>query len=442
MTFQNIPANYGRVSSDTNRIYFKLYTSNYTLPNFRYVINLYIKINGAFTPVGSVRKRPSVVDGSCIFYPSEILSNYVSSDIDINITGITACYNSNIRYKIGVSEQNMTGRGMISSSEEYSTELVAFNGAQDYIPYDIEGQGGGNYQYVMRSGTTLDGTGRYLTDSLMSYVDPIEHKFLYYMTYDATGATYKPLQAVFSIYYGTNEIDEGKNMVNYSQSSPGSLSSESGKNIYDYADLSWSGDIEQKTMDLTHTGDTYMWAIPTGPIQLEQLGYFNTGKTWVKYRVDLFNSLTKYNLGSYVYYKKNKCHKYRNYEIIWRNPHGGFDSYLFHMKNNITYNIERKLYEKRLDYNYTIGDRGTTIYSVITKEVITLNSDFVTQNEYQILTQMIMSPEVYMVYYYLNNTYIVPMIVQDESIEYKYIDQEKLISMSVNMTPSFTKNYK
>lgn len=441
MDFQIIPANYSRLH-DTNRVYFKLYSSNYTLPNFRYYINIYVKVNGTFILVGSVRKRPSASDGSAVLYPADILKNYISSDIDINQSSIKGAYNSNIVYRIGVSEQWMTGRGMISSAQQYSESLIGFNGYQDYIPYDVIGEGGGNYQYVMLSGTTQDGTGRYLTDSLMSYVDPIEHKFLYFLTSDITGATYKPLQAVYTIYYADTYIKEGKNTVNWSQSSPGSLTSESGKTIYDYADLSWDGDIEQKTMNITDTGATYMWSIPTGPVQLEKLGYFNTGKTWMKYRVDLFTTLTKYNLGSYVYYRKEKCHKYRNYELVWRNPHGGFDSHLFYMKNNLSYNIERKLYEKRLDYNYNIGDRGTSVYNIKVKELITLNSDYVSQNEYQILTQMVLSPEVYMVFYYLNNTYLVPMIIQNDSIEYKYIDQDKMISMSVDLTPSYTKSYR
>lgn len=433
MDFQVIPQNYGRLQ-DTNRIYFKLYSANYTLPNFRYFINLYVKQNGTFVLVGSIRKRPSVIDGSVIFYPAEILKNYVSSDLNLTGLSINPCYNSNIIYKIGVSEQYMSGRGMISSSLEYSAELMGFNGVQEYIPYTNP------LEYVMTSGTT----GRFLTDSLMSYVDPIENSFLYFLT--ASGDT-KPTKAEITISY-VNELNKSnRNIItNYSQSSPGSLSSESGKTIYDYTDDSWSGDIDTFDFDIEHTGETYMWSIPTGPQQLSLLGYFDTGKTWSKYKINLtkksLSGDTIFNLEPYIYYRKCKNNKWRNYEIFWRNPHGGFDSHLFYMKNGLQYNIERKLYEKRLDYNYSMGDRGTTTYNIKTKETYNLKSDYITQNQYQLLTQLVMSPEVYLIYYYNNTKYNVPVIITDDQIEYKYIDQDKMISMSVNITPSFTKSYK
>jgi hypothetical protein len=115
---------------------------------------------------------------------------------------------------------------------------------------------------------------------------------------------------------------------------------------------------------------------------------------------------------------------------------------LFYLKNNLKYTIERMLFEKRLSPNYNIGDRGTTQYSTKVKETITLNSDWITQNEYQLLTQLIMSPEVYMFYNYLSSSYIVPMVIVDTDIDYKYVDQDKLVGMTIQLTPSFTKNIK
>jgi len=447
MQFQTTPENYARLY-DTNRVYYKLYTANYTLPNFRYYINLYASVWNAtgytFQSIATVRKRP-LADGTCIFYPAEILQNYLTSSVVLEASGNTCAQNASIIFKIGVKEQYVVDRVITYSTEEFSTEKIGYNGVQEYLPYDIIG---GNLSWVMLTGTTLQGTGYYLTDMMYSYVDPVEHKWLYYIK--PSGST--PLSVIYSIYYGDTPLYPSGNLTNYIQSAPGSLNSVSGNTPFDYEDLNWGGDVEIKPLFLTFNHPSYEWYVPAGPKQLSDMGMFNTGKTWVKYRVDMFSGVYKHNLYSTVFYRKEKCNKYRHFELVWRNPHGGFDSHLFYLKNELSYTIERLLYEKRLSHNYEIGDRGTTQYSGVVKENILLNSEWLTQNEYQLLTQLVMSPEVYMIYYYgvtrynwtgqpiTTEGYFVPMIITDTSIDYKYMDQDKLIALSINITPSFTKN--
>jgi len=438
MEFQTIPTDYARLY-DTNRVYYKLYTSNYTLPDFRYYINLYVSewvgTGYTFNSVATVRKRP-LADGTCIFYPAEILQNYIEGNIDISSTGLTSSPDSTIVFRIGVSEQYTTNRATIRSAETLSQSTIGYNGVQEYLPYDTIG---GNNLWVMNTGTTLQGTGYYLTDMMYAFVDSTEHKWLYFLK--PTGAT--PTAAIYSIYYGEQPITPSGDLTNYSQSAPGSLSSNIGKTPFDYEDLYWTGDVEQKVLTFDFNHPTYQWSIPAGPSQLTELGYFNTGKTWSKYRIDIVSGAYKHNLFSTVFYRKNKCYsKFRRYELVWRNPHGGYDTHLFYLKNNLKYTIERMLFEKRLSPNYNIGDRGTTQYSTKVKETITLNSDWITQNEYQLLTQLIMSPEVYMFYNYLSSSYIVPMVIVDTDIDYKYVDQDKLVGMTIQLTPSFTKNIK
>lgn len=437
MDFQTIPQNYARLY-DTNRVYYKLYTSSYNLPNFRYYINLYVSTwegtGYTFTNIATLRKRP-LADGTCIFYPSEILQNYISGSIDIDASGHTCADTSTIIFKIGVREQYTTNRAVILSAEEQSDETIGYNGVQEYLPYDLIG---GNSKWVMNvSGST--GSGYYLTDMMYSFVDPTEHKWLYFLKPESD----PPVVAAISIYYDNIPINPSKDLTNYSQSAPGSLSSDLDKTPFDYEDLAWSGDVEMKYMTLDFNHPSYMWYLPVGPAQLTEIGgYFDTGKTWSKYRVDLATGSDKHNIYSTIFYRKNKCSKYRRFELLWRNPHGGFDSHLFYMKNELRYNIERMFYEKRLNYNYTIGDRGTTQFSSKVKEEIILNSDWITQNEFQLLSQLIMSPEVYMLYEYNSTLYKVPMIMNDTDIDYRYVDQDKQISLTINVSPSFTKNIK
>lgn len=444
MDFIKTPDKYSRVYNITNKTYFDLYTASYMLPNFRYLINLYVKTpnTSTFTSVATIRKRPNMAtNGHCIFNPSEILQNYISNEDNLNINSLSVnpIYNSNLIYKISVAEQYMSGRGMIQSSPEYSDEFIMYNGSQEYINIDSN-------DYIMTTG----GTGSFLTDSLYTNVTSDDQSsYLYFLT--GSGTT-QPKYATYTFLYddtrsgsGSNRIikyDINDDMYNTSPTAPGFLNSNGNTNVY--IDTNWSGStIDNKDLDIEHTGETYMWSIPTGPKQLIEMGFIDTGLTWLKYKIDIIKKSEGgniiFNKQPYIYYNKCKIiFKYNKYELFWRNPHGGYDSYLFTIKNDLQFNISRDIYKKRLSNDYSLGDRGSIPYSVETSEVYTLKSDYLTQNELQVMVQLCSSSDVYITY----NNDIIPMIVLDDTIKYSYINQNKLISLDINVTPSFNRTLK
>jgi hypothetical protein len=147
------PLNYGRVY-DTNRLNFKISSDNFTETNFRFYIEVYYKdvVGSTFEKVATVRKRP-LTAGYCYFNPAEIWSNYLTYDLELNISGLTEAVNSNGIFRITITEEYGNPPTTKPATSTSSNEIMLYNGIQQYIPYDLTAYSTGNTQWVM-SGTT------------------------------------------------------------------------------------------------------------------------------------------------------------------------------------------------------------------------------------------------------------------------------------------------
>ena len=97
-----------------------------------------------------------------------------------------------------------------------------------------------------------------------------------------------------------------------------------------------------------------------------------------------------------------ECTKFKNYKLTWLNEMGGFDYYKFNMRSDKTLKIERNEFTRKLkaqntngQYNYLTGDRGRTVYNVNSVEDIIVRTNWLTQEELDILSYVYESPEVY-----------------------------------------------
>lgn len=84
----------------------------------------------------------------------------------------------------------------------------------------------------------------------------------------------------------------------------------------------------------------------------------------------------------YKYYQiDRRVTKYEPIRFRWLNQLGGYDSYSFRLFNGKNTSIERTEYDRLLDYNYKLGDRGRTLISVKATERINANSNWLTEKE-------------------------------------------------------------
>ena len=92
----------------------------------------------------------------------------------------------------------------------------------------------------------------------------------------------------------------------------------------------------------------------------------------------------------------NQCSNYEKQRIVFLNRLGGWDYFNFTLDSKKSLAISRTEYEKILDWNYAIGDRGKSILAQKAEVKMTLTSNWITEKESQWLEELLTSPEVYL----------------------------------------------
>ena len=460
ITIETQPSDFGRVY-DTNRLMYKFSSTNYTEANFRFYISVgfgdITQNPVTWTSIGIVRKRP-LTDGTCFFNPAELWSSYLEQNLELNTTGLVECLNSNSQFTLAVAEEYGSTPVVVGPSVVEGDTFMLYNGLQEYIPYDIEIYGGGNEQWVM-TGDTVGG--KYLTDAIDYKVDVYDYGSLHFIAKSADRPTHMRVKVYYTnvgvaignggglelASYMDNSSDIEKSR-NSSISSPNITTSKDGgrgqlvppsfkqrvSSYYDGIALSYS------------TTNNQMYQIPTGPKELDALGVFDHADVndgWLSYQIDLTDGLFPtsivYNSDPMYYYRKSKCSKYEPVQIFWLNPHGGYDTYTFYKKNYISYDVDRTTWQHRFSDTYTLGERGTTVYKTKAVETITLNTDWLSESESQTLSQMVMSPDVNLVYDYLGEIYKIPYVISTSKLQYKERKNEKMVSYEIEITPAWNR---
>jgi hypothetical protein len=94
-----------------------------------------------------------------------------------------------------------------------------------------------------------------------------------------------------------------------------------------------------------------------------------------------------------------RCSNYENQRIVFLNRLGGWDYFNFTLDSKKSITISRTEYEKILDWNYTIGDRGKTILAQKAETRMAINSDWITEKDSIWLEELLTSPEVFLMPY-------------------------------------------
>ena len=86
-------------------------------------------------------------------------------------------------------------------------------------------------------------------------------------------------------------------------------------------------------------------------------------------------------------YKKitNECSLYETIQICFINQTGGNEFWYFNKDSKRTVNTERQEFNKVLSPTYAIGNRGRTVYSVVSRDVWRINTDWISEYDYNFL---------------------------------------------------------
>jgi hypothetical protein len=169
-------------------------------------------------------------------------------------------------------------------------------------------------------------------------------------------------------------------------------------------------------------------------------GYIPTSGT-IKFE---FENDVNVNLDTLTFNKK--CAKYETHTLIFLNAFGGYDSFTF-VHGKLMMSNEKKKFEQmrwQLSGNSMVEKSGSVYnesmktYAVKYKEKMILTSDILSTGEYNWLSELINSPQVY--YYSTENAEYYPVQITDTDYEFKDDRINKAETLSVTIEFSTPQN--
>jgi hypothetical protein len=438
-----VPQDYVRVYDTASAIY-TINSTNFYQTNFRLLVELnrYGLTGTSYQNIVSLAYYTDS-GGTLYFNPCDILKHTLTTDININATTNTAASNSHIRFGIKVTEQYGDPITNYTTGESYG--IIGYNGIQMYEGYDFSY---GINHYIMRNltGSSTAVLSDFLTDVRNFYLAESEKLFLYYLIDNATpttGNTYLQTKYYTSAAAATATttthtlLSMNNNYMYYFPAGPDNISGYTSCYKYTMQLTDWDGIV-----DIAETGKTYFSNIYTVYIQGGALGNQAGAKTntmgWGTSCNSTYNTST---LGTGV---ANGDDGYDFCSLFWLNQHGGWSNLLFNRKNTKSYEIDRNFLNKRLLPNYTTPssfrpDRGRTQYYATQVETITLNTNFLRDEESILFKSLFLSSDVRLLETINGVDYLIPVIVITEKFEQKTKNNDGLYSYEIQIQRSTQK---
>lgn len=135
---------------------------------------------------------------------------------------------------------------------------------------------------------------------------------------------------------------------------------------------------------------------------------------------------------------KKNCGPYMNVRLMFLNRLGGWDYYNFDYDSTISMDITRTTFEKTINWNYTVGDRGTSVLTTQAATSTIVNSDWITEYDYTYLQELFTSPNVFVI----DEITLVklPIVIQDTSWTQKTQLRDKLFNVSLTFKYAYNIN--
>ena len=182
--------------------------------------------------------------------------------------------------------------------------------------------------------------------------------------------------------------------------------------------------------------------MPVGPKNLINAGWITNWTNVAYYTFKLYWTtgdeppFTIHNKYMKYYEVDRRCAtRFTNYRLAFVNLHGGVDYWNFNYKSKSKMNVDRNEYTRGLNYNYSIGDRGDSIYSIKSNVKYNVTSDFLDPYDHAFLGELIRTTEAYIVDE--NNKLSYPIIVTTNDWDDDYDTNDNLRIAEVEFRLAF-----
>ena len=146
-----------------------------------------------------------------------------------------------------------------------------------------------------------------------------------------------------------------------------------------------------------------------------------------------------YKTATYYFIKQDgSCKGYKVRRLAWRNSVGGYDYFNFKKKSTQTINVQRNNYSSMLGtfnkskWRYNNTQRGKTTRQTTATLSETLNTDWITEADANLLEKLIMSTDVYIVEN-ADTDFTQAVMVKDSAFVKKTVANDKLIKYTINI---------
>ena len=166
--------------------------------------------------------------------------------------------------------------------------------------------------------------------------------------------------------------------------------------------------------------------VPIGPAQ----SGFPLSTSSEFYTIQAYNGNVA--LGKPIRFEYKCKQKYPNVRLKWKNAFGQFDWFNFDMVNRQSFTTTNRSYQPQIGswegptLSYQNYDSSNLNYIVDSKETITVNTDWVSQDYNNIFKQLLVSEEIYWISDEATNT-LEPITISTNTIEFKTGVVNKLI---------------
>ena len=367
-------------------------SSNVAQPNFKFVADIYVnsvKVDRMLIP-----PHPTELSGKVNVSP--LLESRVSVDISADDNRILPNNNSNVLYEVKFGEAYGSSGTVIYPNLTTISGKYLWNAVLDYPTFC-------NY-------TSGDYIGNFLTEHpyLKSGMDLMvdDNAWLYWNNYNLDTSYVKVMTYnSANTLIGTFKIDNKYSTSRFLRIPTGPY------NILNIPDAQFTLGVQP---------------ILTGAESYYTVQTFNSSNV-------LISSLARYDI-------VDNCSRYEKRRLQFLNELGGYDTFNFTLVSKETMDIERSIFKKDLgsygsSYSFvnSPNDRAYSQYHTKIKDKVSIQSDWVTQDQLAWLEQLVTSPDVRLD----DGLYLIPINITNTSFEKKKVVNEKLFNLQLEYTLSY-----
>lgn len=390
-----------------NDLIFVLTSPNSSNSNYKYILDITVSVD-----VIRLKCFPDPVYGSGVFNIGRIIETYVGSDIRKDRYDFKTNDNSFIRYSVsGGEEYGDDGEVVVYAGLETTETIYAWNAVVKYLPFQSYAQN----NYLSDGGKVLN----FYSSTFKRKIEFNQDAWVYFNQSDLTMFD----KAEVTVYNSANAVIRQCDIAN----------------IYS------SGVTDASHFTRFSCGTRQLNLASSGVItNLVGSGAIITASAA---RYSFFFDGNNSSQGFEFTIIDPDC-TYTTYRLHWLNKLGAFESFNFTKKPTTETSIIRNKYKPPIgaltganSYSYAIKDRGTKSFFTQMDDALRLRTDWLTDEEYNFLQELIESPEIYIdtltqdgVSYEL-----VPVTCADSRFVTKTTLNDKCFALEINLEFCFSR---